>query len=218
MNVVTQLIGFMVLAITLNQFSLPILVVMLLITLMFLIMHQNQTYFRLLKRLKWIFIVTLLVFSFNTPGEHLMGWPFNISPSYEGLSAAITQVIRLALMLAVISHLLATHTRERLIAGLYYLLQPFAYFHLDVRRFAARLWLTLHYVEVSQQQDKSDITTQKQAGFFDSFAQITQATPDAQVSDIEEIELDIPHFSWLDFITLFLMVVWLIAFWAGIHI
>lgn len=215
MNIVTQLIGFFVFAILLNQFALMLLLVFMLLMLAILIWHKNQTYFRLLKRLKWVFIVTILVFIFNTPGEHVAGWPFSISPSYEGLIAATTQVLRLALMLAVISHILAINTRERLIAGLYFLLQPLQFFKMDVQRFAARLWLTLHYVEIAQNQEKLSQNGLNKSGFFDQFERISSSQSATNDTETLEIELDLPYFGWLDNLTLLIIAILFVIFLVG---
>lgn len=215
MNIVTQLIGFFVFAILLNQFALMLLLVFMLLMLAILIWHKNQTYFRLLKRLKWVFIVTILVFIFNTPGEHVAGWPFPISPSYEGLIAATTQVLRLALMLAVISHILAINTRERLIAGLYFLLQPLQFFKMDVQRFAARLWLTLHYVEIAQNQEKLSQNGLNKSGFFDQFERISSSQSATNDTETLEIELDLPYFGWLDNLTLLIIAILFVIFLVG---
>jgi energy-coupling factor transport system permease protein len=57
------------------------------------------------------------------------------------------QLGRLCAMLAGLALLLATTGREQLIGGFYLLLRPLRHVGLEPQRFAARLWLTLHYVE-----------------------------------------------------------------------
>lgn len=101
----------------------------------------------LLKRVRYILLVMLLVYAYNTPGEYVAGWMFSIAPTYEGVHAGIEQALRLALIMAALAWLLTTTEREQMIAGLYWLAKPFSFMGFQPERFAVRLWLTLHYVE-----------------------------------------------------------------------
>jgi energy-coupling factor transport system permease protein len=57
------------------------------------------------------------------------------------------QALRLISLLATLALLLATTSRDRILAGLYFLLRPFVLIGVDIDRVAARIWLTLHYAE-----------------------------------------------------------------------
>lgn len=59
-------------------------------------------------------------------------------------------------MLAGLALLLVTTSRESLIVGFYLLLSPLRVFKLNPERFAARLWLTLHYVEQAPKRASLD--------------------------------------------------------------
>jgi energy-coupling factor transport system permease protein len=108
-------------------------------------------FFRMLKRIRWLIVSMMLIFFFNTPGEYIQQWPFELAPTYEGLAAGLLHSLRLGIMLAGLSLLLETSSRESLIAGFYLLAIPFQKFSLRPERFAARLCLTLHYVEQAPQ-------------------------------------------------------------------
>ncbi|MEY3747774.1 MAG: hypothetical protein RL194_1233 [Pseudomonadota bacterium] len=101
----------------------------------------------LLKRVRYIILVMLLVYAYNTPGEYVSGWIFSLAPTYEGVHAGIEQALRLALIMAALAWLLTTTDRDQMIAGLYWLAKPFSFMGFQPERFAVRLWLTLHYVE-----------------------------------------------------------------------
>lgn len=101
----------------------------------------------LLRRARWLLLSMLLIYAFSTPGEYIPRMPDAWAPTYEGLRAGGLQMARLVAMLAALSLLLATSNREDIMAGIYLLLQPLRPLGLDPERFAARLWLTLHYVE-----------------------------------------------------------------------
>jgi energy-coupling factor transporter transmembrane protein EcfT len=107
-------------------------------------------FFKLLKRVRYIVLVLMLVYAYNTPGEYVSGWIFSLAPTYEGVHAGIEQALRLALIIAGLALLLTTTDRDQMIAGLYWLAKPFRFPAFQPERFAVRLWLTLHYVEHRQ--------------------------------------------------------------------
>jgi energy-coupling factor transport system permease protein len=113
--------------------------------------YRARGFWRLLRRVRWLLLFLLLIFAFNTPGEYVKQWPLDVgqafAPTYEGLSTGLLQAAKLCIMLAGLSLLLATTNRENLIAGFYLLATPLRIIKLSPERFAARLWLTLHYVE-----------------------------------------------------------------------
>lgn len=116
-----------------------------------LLYYRAGGFWKLLRRVRWLLFFLLLIFAFNTPGEYVKQWPLDVwqafAPTYEGLSAGLLQAAKLCIMLAGLSLLLATTNRENLIAGFYLLATPLRIIKLSPERFAARLWLTLHYVE-----------------------------------------------------------------------
>jgi energy-coupling factor transport system permease protein len=153
-NIITQLLTFFMFAIVLNLLTLKVLLVVSVFLLFLLIIMKNYQFYRLFKRLKWVYLVMFAIFSFNTPGEHVKAWPFLFSPTYEGIIAGFEQLLRITTMLAVLSMLLISNDRQKFISGLYFLFSPLKCLGLDIERFAARLWLTLHYVEAQQSSPK----------------------------------------------------------------
>ncbi|MGQ0443357.1 MAG: hypothetical protein ACT4OH_07955, partial [Methylophilaceae bacterium] len=152
--------------------------------------------------LKWIYLVMLLMFAFNTPGEHVHGWPFSLSPTHEGLLIGFTQILRITIVLAVLSLILAVNTKQQLIAGFYYLLLPLKFFGLDVERFAARLWLTLHYAEIERPKlTKTDFSNNLARSLGEIFNR-------AQHEEIVII-LEKPVHTWLDYLLIILMLAFL---------
>ncbi len=190
-NIMTQLMAFFIFSIALNILNLKVLLLAAGLLYCMLILVKNHQFYRLTKRLKWFYLVMFVIFALNTPGEHIAGWPFSISPTYEGLRAGLMQLLRITVMLAALSILLAVNTRQQLISGFYFLLTPLKYIGLDVERFAARLWLTLHYVELQQQAPKNQL-------IFSNLSQnLANIFTETQHDDIE-ITLEKPTFSWLD--------------------
>lgn len=101
----------------------------------------------LLRRARWLLLSIVLIYAYATPGEYVASVPDAWAPTYEGLREGSVQILRLAAMLAALSVLLATSSRAQIMAGIYQLTLPFKMFGIQPERFAARLWLTLHYVE-----------------------------------------------------------------------
>ena len=202
-NVITQLLVFFMLAILVNQTHLPVLIYIAAILALALNSMKNNQFFRSIKRLKWFFLVLIVIFAFNTPGEHLMVSSALISPTYEGLVAGGTQALRIMVMLAALSLVLACNTRQQLISGFYFLFSPLNYLGLDVARFAARLWITLHYVE-SQQTDN-------QQGFLDNLKSMSPALTNETTHDDIDINFALPGFTPLDYASIGLLAALLIG-------
>jgi energy-coupling factor transporter transmembrane protein EcfT len=109
-------------------------------------LHFNS-FLRVVKRMRWLFISIFIIYAFGTPGEYIQQFPVNVSPTYEGLQLGLSQISKLLIALALLSILFATSTKENLMSGLYLLLSPLKLLGFDVERFTARLILTLDYVE-----------------------------------------------------------------------
>lgn len=114
--------------------------------LVFLI-RRSPVFFKLLRRTRWLLISLIMVFAFATPGELLIATLGHYSPSREGLLAGGLQALRLLSLLAGLAALLTVLSRDRLLAGLYFLLRPLRLLGVNIDRVAARIWLTLHYAE-----------------------------------------------------------------------
>ncbi len=196
-NSTTQLLLLLMFAFTLNLWTLNTLLLFFLVSLVLHIYLKNKHYFLLMKRLKWFYIVMFVIFVFNTPGQHVPNWPSWAQPTYEGLVAGLKQFVRIATILAVLSLVLISNNKQQLISGLYFLIKPFAYFGLDVKRFSARLWLTLHYVELREEgNDNSLITIPKHIA--DSLNTIfCEDTHDDVV-----VELNNPEFTLVDLVAI----------------
>jgi energy-coupling factor transporter transmembrane protein EcfT len=193
-NIIVQLLSFFILAIIVNQLNLKTLSIILSIFTVFVIFTKTHQFLRAVKRFKWFFLVMIVIFSFNTPGEHLAQWPFSLSPTYEGITAGFTQTLRVVVMLAALSLILTFNTRQQLISGFYFLFSPLKYLGLEVERFAARLWLTLHYVEL--QRDKN--ISQDLIGRLKDMTSLKSN----QENDDVEVTFKQPQFKLLDYVAI----------------
>lgn len=158
---------------------------------------RAENFLKLLKKMRWLLFFLLVIYAFNTPGEYLRQWPFDIMPTYEGLYAGILQASRIIIMLAGVSLLLTTTSRDSLMTGFFLLLYPLKWMGLSPERLAVRLWLTLHYVETAQ-------PARSIAGFMESLEQVNQAPASASAPD--EVHFELPPLTWRDGIGLFLLI------------
>lgn len=203
LNTMTQLLTFFLLAVAINLLNLKYILLILVILLIILILNKSQDFLRALRRFRWFFLVMMVIFAFNTPGEHIAAWPLAISqsysPTYEGLQAGLTQLLRIVVMLAGLSLILALNTKQQLISGFYFLFSPLKYLGVKVERFAARLWLTLHYVEQQRAEN----------AMKDLIAALKNMTAHSD-SDMQEsisVTFELPIFSLIDYMFVLLVLV-----------
>lgn len=203
LSTVTQFIGLIIFAITLNVWGLNEMLLMMVAFLCLFAIQQNSHFFHLIKRLKWFFLVMFLIFLFNTPGEHIVSWPYSIKPTYEGLQTGLKQMLRITLMLSALSLMLTKNTTQQLISGLYFLMKPLAAIGIDTKRFVARLWLTLHYVD--QESTRNRKATSMAA---DLAGRLNSAFTD----DVETVDVVIekPMLTWMDYVVIFAMLMLLV--------
>lgn len=149
----------------------------------------------ILRRARWLLASLLLIYAFTTPGEYLSGLPFEMVPTYEGINSGLQQITRLVLMLAGLSLLLATTNRESMMAGTYLLLRPLRLLGLAPERFAARLWLTLHYAEQTAMPDRQALRS-----LLDNF----HVSPEP-VLGMGKIIIVLPRVNWCDALALLVM-------------
>ena len=196
-NIITQLLIFFVMAISINFLQLKVLLGLLMFVSLLLAATKNDRFLHAAKRFKWFLLVMLFIYAFSTPGEHIAQWPFSISPTYEGLAAGVTQGLRILLMLAGLSLILASNTTQQLISGFYYIFSPLQYLGLKVERFAARLWLTLHYVEKKR-------STDNRQDFIAQLKNMALLEPSQTEEDVS-VTLTVPNFTWLDLAVIVLL-------------
>lgn len=204
-NVITQIIMFMVMAMVVNKLHLEALLILFFSIIVILILNRVNQFVNALKRFRWLFLVLMIIYTFNTPGEHIEGWTFNLSPTYEGIIAGLTQALRISVILVIISWIMAANTKQQIVSGFYFILSPFKFFGLETERFAARLWLTLHYVELQHTtaNKKNLKNTLKSITQFKSAHEFIRKVDSRNIElnryDVDEIEFMMPKFHLIDY-------------------
>lgn len=105
--------------------------------------HRTQVG-HLLRRTRWLLLSLFLIFAFATPGAALLDTPY--SPSHEGLTQGLAQLLRLTLILTAVAILLASTPIPALMAACHQWLRPFTSPAVN-DRLVVRLMLVLHYAE-----------------------------------------------------------------------
>lgn len=194
LNPATKILLWLILALSIQWLhARSLLALSLLLSLLLAAAHANE-FGRLLRRTRWLLLSLLLIYAFATPGDPLLPKLGAASPTVQGLTAGGMQAWRLAVLLAGLALLLATCSRDALLAGLYLLLRPFKFLGLDAEKFAVRIWLTLHYAE--QEQAK---------GAGEWWLKLRSALAPAP-GEMESVALEMERLSWRDALALLLAV------------
>lgn len=159
---------------------------------------------RMLRRSRWLLLTLALIFAFTTPGEYVRGWSFAIAPTYEGVTMGLLQMGRVSIMLAGLTLLLGSTGRDALMAGIYPLMRPLKLVGLSPERFTARLWLTLHYVELAPLKTQGPKWTMLRGDL--------DLAPDEQFQT--RLVLAVPALSWLDWLLMCTVAASLIGWFA----
>ena len=101
---------------------------------------------RLLRRLRWLFLAVLITFAFGTPGRLLIP-DLPAGPTVEGVSAALHAAARLAAMAACVTLLFRMLPLRPLAGALHRLLHPFGAAPPGPGSLALRLLLVLRDLE-----------------------------------------------------------------------
>lgn len=154
---------------------------------------------KILLRSRWLLLTLLLVYAFTTPGEYLRGWDA-YAPTYEGIRQGLLQAARLTMMLAGLAILLGTTPRTDMMAGIYRLIRPLRHVGVSVDRFTARLWLTMHYVELERPKSKTAF-----------WARFESASNSEEGSGMDTVKLHLPRFTRMDWGVVCLVVILIVG-------
>ena len=161
----------------------------------------------MLWRMRWLFLSMLLVYGLTTPGEYVKWMPMDWGVTYEGLRAGSLQIARLVTMLGGIALLMARTPRHDLIAGFYLLLTPLKALKLEPERFAARLCLTLQYLEDAEFAHQKN----KNERFWTQLLEMNLTQNERHQTQV--IELQVPAFGYVDWLGLFPILAAIVTIW-----
>ncbi len=207
MHPLVKILCFLILLLLISTAQGSMLFGALVLVLIFLNYFKIDTFLHMVRRMRWLFLSIFIIYAFGTPGELLPQFPVIIAPTYEGIHLGWQQVEKLLLALAALALLVTRTSKEHLTLGLYMLLTPLKLAGLNVERFAARLMLTLNYVEELAMLDK--------AGFsFSRLDEIHDFINPSQQNNM--ITFHDPGFCWIDKLALFLLsIVFVLLIYRG---
>lgn len=199
-----QIVALVCLAVVVQFAALPLLLALTAALMLVALSRHAAGLRRMLRRSRFLFLMLLLIYAFATPGEYVRGWPVEFAPTYEGLVQGAQQVLRLAAILVALAILLACNPRENLMGGIYWLIAPLRRLRVRPERFAARLWLTLHYVEEAPAEPRGSLwDALDQVGLDDTMTE-------------SGIRMDVPAMQGWDWVMLGgLCLLCLVVWWVG---
>jgi glucan phosphoethanolaminetransferase (alkaline phosphatase superfamily) len=163
------------------------------------------TFFSMLRRVKWLLIFMLIIYAYSTPGEYFYYWPTNTRPTYEGLLSGLIHAMRLITMLAGLSCILGTTTKQVLVGGLYQLACPLRWLNFDAQRLALRVALTLNYVDVQQ------FSRHAQNSWRDMLSQLSSEVGSTNKSpELANVVIDVEPMRSIDLVVMILFIVMLL--------
>lgn len=189
MHPFVKILTFILILLLMNFLSNQLLWLLCLLVCAFAARLQFKNFLRVVKRMRWLFISIFLIYAFGTPGEYIQQFPASFAPTFEGSILGFLQIAKLLIALAALSILFATSSKENLMVGLYMLLSPLKSLGFNVEQFAARLLLTLDYVEELASKDNYKLS-------FQQLADIHLAAENLQTEKV--IVLQISPFNMLD--------------------
>lgn len=194
------------------HFSLVELMLLAICLLFSLIYYRVVQFLPMLKRMRWLIISMFLIYGFSTPGEYLKDWPIQTAPTYEGIQGGLIQTLRLCMMLAAVALLIARTDKPGMVLGFYYLLKPLSLIGFKPEKFAARLSLTLHYIELNNASDQQASIGNKQEMKWQSLMRLDQQSMDKSEM-AEVIVLREQSLSYYDYLVILVVLLFMGLKW-----
>jgi energy-coupling factor transport system permease protein len=148
----TPILTWIAVALALPTLKTTTLLMVAVTLLLVIIQLREKRIISLIRRTRWVLLTLLIVYAYATPGESAWTVLGEISPTQEGLSEGLLQILRLLCALASLSILLALMPQSRFVAGLYTLAYPLRLLGVSRDRFAVRLALTLEFAETAMRE------------------------------------------------------------------
>jgi len=152
MHPVIRIISFIVLTAFLAQGDAAnILVAIMILTFLYIKLDGQswRTAWRLLRRMRWLFLSIAVIYLWLTPGVPLIpGMPSFAEwlPTVEGLWQGGLRIISLALMVTAASLLLSVTSRDEVLGALHWMMAPLGLLRFPHERFAVRAALSMEAV------------------------------------------------------------------------
>lgn len=153
MHPVIKVVTFLVAALFLTRAQLwGISLTLLLLLFLYLrgLPFDPRSTWRMLRRMRWLFLSILVTYLWFTPGAPMFPAFGHYSPSIEGVIGGAQRIVTLVLIVVQVGLLLHTTSREELVGAIRRLAAPLQLLGLNRDRLALRLMLILESVEEVQ--------------------------------------------------------------------
>jgi energy-coupling factor transport system permease protein len=101
---------------------------------------------RMLKRMRWLFLSIIVFYFWFTPGEPLVDAAAQWLPTVQGVVQGSMRIVALVTLVLAVNLLLQTTARPQLLAGLLWCTRPLRWFGFAHERLAVRLTLVIEAV------------------------------------------------------------------------
>jgi len=196
MHPLTKILCFILVLLLISMLDNLMLFSLMMLSFVMVLSLRVSTFLHTVRRMRWLLLSILVIYAFGTPGELIPAFSVNFAPTYEGLQSGLVQIEKLLIALAALSLLLTSSPREQMMLGLYMLLIPFRFAGLNIERFAARLMLTLNYVEELAAKDKNNFSFRQ----LDEIDASIESLPQANMVSFQKLP-----FGLIDKIMMFLL-------------
>jgi energy-coupling factor transport system permease protein len=112
--------------------------------------HLLSSNWRMLKRMRWLFLSILVVYLWFTPGQRIFQSLGAWSPTWQGLLTGGLRVGSLILIVMAVNALIKSVSQERMTGALMWLLAPLRYVGLPQERLALRVSMTFSLIGETQ--------------------------------------------------------------------
>lgn len=177
---VTLLLSWVGFALILQAASPRLLLGLLMVSLLLAAVFAPARSWRLLRRSRWLLLSIGVLFLFFSPGEYLPGLAGRMGLTYEGVLHTGEQLGRLLAILVSLALLHEGIGTQGLLAGLYWLLGPFAWRETSV----VRLMLALEFVEEKRETGWREWLAQGQQLHIDTREKFTLLMPRLRLRDM----------------------------------
>lgn len=154
----------------------------------------NLRWARILSKMRWLLLVMLLVYAYNTPGEYLGA--DSLMPTYEGLHMGCNQLLYISLLSGLILWVQQTTSQQHQVYAVYQMLFPFMFSQQFRERVAVRWALTMTYAE--QYLENNAKIQLNPNTFLERIRQIIDSIETEPLVSIKLIQISRPNWSIYD--------------------
>jgi len=155
MHPVIRIVTFLVFTLCVAFGDYPQLWFSVAVLLLFYLLTQSNTAhwsftWRMLKRMRWLFLSMLVIYLWFTPGQAVIPLFDDYSPTWQGIKMAVYRIGSLIVIVMAVNIVIKSTSTELITSGLLWLLTPLRHVGLPHERLALRIILTFNMISEIQ--------------------------------------------------------------------